>query len=80
MMSLIESGVGGREPGRAQPLADRTADRRAHMRQHQVLLVRDANLAVRIVLGELGDGVHLLGAGIAGRARRSAFSETVTTA
>ena len=38
------------------------------MRQRQVLLVVDADFAERIALGEIGDGVHLLGGGVAGRA------------
>ena len=36
------------------------------MRQDEVLLVRDADLVVRIVLRQVGDGVHLVGAGVAG--------------
>ena len=49
------------------------------MGQDEVLLVRDAHLVVRIVLGEIGDRVHLVGAGVA-RRPPIAFSETVTTA
>ena len=37
------------------------------MGQRQVLLVADANFAERIFLGEVGDRVHLVGGGIAGR-------------
>ena len=33
------------------------------MRQHQVLLVADADLAERITIGQIGDRVHLLGGG-----------------
>ena len=40
-----------------------------HVRQHQVLLVPDPDLAERIAVGEVGDRVHLLGGGVAGRAR-----------
>ena len=40
------------------------------MRQHQVLLVADADLAERIAVGEIGDRIHLLGGGVA---RRAAF-------
>ena len=35
------------------------------MRQDQVLLVADADLVEAVALGEVGDGVHLLGGGIA---------------
>ena len=35
------------------------------MGQDEVLLVRDADLVVRIVLGEIGDSVHLVGARVA---------------
>ena len=40
------------------------------MRQHQVLLVADADFAERIAVGEIGDRVHLRGGGVA---RRAAF-------
>ncbi|MNH17718.1 hypothetical protein D3C79_774030 [compost metagenome] len=38
------------------------------MRQHQVLLVRHANLVQRVGLGQIGQGEHFLGADIAGDA------------
>ena len=38
------------------------------VRQHQILLVADADFAERITVGEIGDGVHLLRGGVAGRA------------
>ena len=38
------------------------------MRQHQVLLVADADFAEGIFVGEIGDRVHLVGGGVAGRA------------
>ena len=38
------------------------------MRQHQILLVADADFAERVTIGEVGDRIHLLGGGIAGRA------------
>ena len=37
------------------------------MRQHQVLLVADADFAEGIFVGEIGDRVHLVGGGVAGR-------------
>ena len=36
-----------------------------NVRQHQVLLVADADLAERVAVGEIGDGVHLRGGGVA---------------
>ena len=47
------------------------------MRQHQVLLVADADFAERILVGEIGDRVHLVGGGVAGRAP-TGFSDSVT--
>ena len=38
------------------------------MRQRQVLLVADADFAEGIFVGEIGDRIHLVGGGIAGRA------------
>ena len=38
------------------------------MRQHQVLLVTDADFAEGIFVGEIGDRVHLIGGGVARRA------------
>ncbi len=49
------------------------------MRQHQILLVADADFAERVALGEIGDRVHLLGGGVAGRPP-TGFSESVTIA
>ena len=37
------------------------------MRQHQILLMADADLAEAVVVGKIGDRVHLVGGGIAGR-------------
>ena len=37
------------------------------MRQRQILLVADADFAERIFVGEIGDRVHLVGGGVAGR-------------
>ena len=52
----------------------------AHVRQHQVLLVRDAHLVEGIAFGEVGDRVHLLGAWRRPECRRSGLSEMVTMA
>ena len=49
------------------------------MRQHQVLLVADADFAERVAVGKVGDRVHLLGGGVAGRPP-SGFSDSVTIA
>ncbi len=44
------------------------------MRQHQVLLEGDAHVALAVAVGEVGDGVHLVGRavarGVAGRLQR----------
>ena len=49
------------------------------VRQHEILLVADPDFAEAVAVGEIGDGVHLLGGGVAGR---SAFglSDSVTMA
>ncbi len=60
-----EPGVGLGQADVLQRGIDGTQVLDAHVRQHQVLLVRDAHLVEGIALGEIGDGVHLLGAGIA---------------
>src|SRR6478735_6816174 len=57
---------------RRQPeLVDRLPQRRqvalGDMRQSEVLLVADADLAERISVGEIGERIHLLGGGIARR-------------
>ena len=67
MMSLIEPAFGVGEADRGEPVVDRRQIVERDMRQDQVLLVRHPDLVVRIVLGEIGDGVHLVGAGVAGR-------------
>src|SRR5262249_30719851 len=38
-----------------------------NMRQRQILLVPDADLAVAVAIGKLGDDIHLLRSGVAGR-------------
>ena len=50
------------------------------MRQHQVLLVADADLAEAIALGEVGDCVHLVGRGSRRACLPTGFSESVTIA
>ena len=49
-----EADVGRREAGLARRLPERGQVARAHPRQHQVLVVRDAQLAGAEALGELG--------------------------
>ena len=41
-----------------------------HVRQQQVLLVRDTQLAEAVAVGEIGDGIHLVGGRVARAARR----------
>src|SRR5262249_5978653 len=40
----------------------------AHVREHEILLVADTDLAKAVAVGEIGDGLHLLRRGVAGRA------------
>ena len=57
--------------GRDADLVERLPQRRqvalGDMRQRQILLVADADFAEGISVGEIGDRVHLLGGGVAGR-------------
>src|SRR5579883_2347789 len=62
--------IGGAEPGRVEALPHFRESRPPDMGQHQILLVAHADLAAAVGVGEIGDELHLLGAGIAGRAAR----------
>ena len=62
------AGVGGREPDRGQAVVDRVEIVERDIGQNEVLLVADANLVARIVLSEVGDRVHLVGARVPRRA------------
>src|SRR6266571_1656539 len=59
--------VGGGDADRVERAPQRVKIALAHVRQHQVLLVADADLARAVALGEIGNRVHLLGGGVAGR-------------
>ena len=50
------------------------------LRQHQVLLVGDADLALAAAVGEIGDELHLLGACSRPACWPGSFSEMVTMA
>ena len=75
--AIVEAGAGDdvadrarvrrREADRGETVVDRRQVVERDMRQDQVLLVRHPDLVVGIVLGEVGDGVELVGAGVAGR-------------
>src|SRR5581483_7584200 len=62
-----ESGIGMAEIGGLELAPDFRQIAAAKMRQHQVLLVRHANLAQAKALGEIGEELHLLGRDIARR-------------
>ena len=53
--------------------------RARHVGQDQVLLVRDAQFAEAMLVGQRGDRVHLVGGDVAGR-HAGGLSETVTAA
>ena len=72
MMSVTRPALGVGEADRGQPVVERRQIVERDMRQDEILLVRDAQFAVRIVLGEVGDRVHLLGGRVARERRRSA--------
>src|SRR4026208_2372318 len=62
-----EAEVGGRELGRLQALPQRKEVALAYVREHDVLVVRDAYFVERELVGEVGHQVHLVGGGIARR-------------
>ena len=70
-MSVIRPMLGVARPSASSAAPDRRQFVQLHVRQHQVLLVGDADLVQRIALGEVGDGVHLLGASSRPESRRS---------
>src|ERR1043166_7218769 len=59
--------VGRRDADRVERAPQRGEVALAHVRQHQVLLVADADFARAVAGGEFGDRIHLLGGGVAGR-------------
>ena len=75
--AVVEAGAGDDvgdqiDVGRGDAdLVERAPQRReialGDVRQRQILLMADANLAETVALGEIGDGVHLLRGGVAGR-------------
>src|SRR5581483_9694236 len=66
-----QADVGRREAERAQLEPQAVEFRLAHVRENQVLLVRHAQLAERIVLREVRDAVHLVRRDVAGRHARA---------
>ncbi len=63
-----ETRVGGGETQGREPVEQQRQIVERDMRQDQVLLMRDPDLVLRIGFGEIGDGLHLFGAGVAGNA------------
>ena len=62
-----EADIGGGDPDGVERAPQRRQVALRHMGQHQVLLVADPDFAERIALGEIRDGIHLVGGGVAGR-------------
>ena len=54
-------------PSACASLPERVQVALAHVGEHQVLLVRDAQLAEAVAVGEVGDRVHLVGGRVARR-------------
>ena len=67
MMSVIRPTLGVARPTPSAPRHSAGRSLLRDVRQHQILLVGDADLAEGILLGQIGDGVHLLGGGVARR-------------
>jgi hypothetical protein len=75
-----ETVVGRREAVFCQRLPDGKDIVQLHMRQHDVLGVRDAQFVMGVALGQIRHHPHLFARGIARDAARSAFSEMLTMA
>ena len=65
MMSVIRPALGVARSSCLQPRMDGGQVFLAHMRQHQILFMGDADFADAVFVHQIGDGVHLLGAGVA---------------
>src|SRR6266566_6700724 len=59
--------VGGRDADRVERTPQRVKILLAHVGQHEVLLVADADFAGAVAIGEVGNRIYLIGGGIAGR-------------
>src|SRR6266481_3514038 len=62
-----ETDIRGRDPDGIERTPQLRKIALRHMGEHQVLLVADPDLAERIAIREIGDRIHLLRRGIAGR-------------
>src|SRR5215470_12707602 len=60
-----QADVGGGDADRIERPPQRRQITLGNVWQHQVLLVPDADLAVAVTVGQIGDGVHLLRGGVA---------------
>ena len=65
MMSVIRPAFGVARSKFLQPRIDRRQILLADMRQHQILFMADADFAHAEAVHQIGERVHLLGAGIA---------------
>ena len=59
MMSLIRPGIGGSQLDLDQRVVDGLQVGAGDVRQHQILLVGDADFVESIFFGKVGDGFHL---------------------
>ena len=60
MMSEIETDIGRGDTDRVERPPQRRQIALGDVRQHQILLVPDADLAEAVAIRQIGDGVHLL--------------------
>ena len=79
MMSVIRPALGVARSELLQPREDRRQVLLAHMRQHQILLMADADFAEAELVHQVGERIHLLGVASPGT-RRWVFSEMVAMA
>ena len=59
--------IRGAEIERVELLPDREEVALAHMRQHEVLLVRDADFRLAELVHQIGERIHLIGRAVARR-------------
>ena len=65
MMSVTSPALAVARPCALRGVVERRQIVLGHVRQHEILLVRHADLVMPVALREIGDGFHLFGRGIA---------------
>ena len=80
MMSVSKPMFGVAKPCRLRSFPHGEQVALLHVRENQVLLVRHADFAERVLVGEIGDVFHLRVGCIAGGDARVGFSDSVTDA